>query len=297
MVTLKDIAERVGVSITTVSRVLNGKGSISQETKDKVFQVMRELNYYPNEMARSLVNKNSHIIGLIVPYIDHPFFSALTAAIEEASSHAGYKLFLCISGGNQERELEQFAALQANNVAGVLVCTRDSHNMDELLNRRNIPLVSIERSIEGVPSVACDNYKGGVLAAQELLASGCKAPLLFGNRIVSSRIPAFGGTRVFWKPAAKQAAPAMRITWKQRICLASIWKRTSSTPESCIPTPTASSLPAMCWPPASRLPCGALPRITRLPCPWLALTASAFRSTAASAPWPSPFTRWGSRRC
>ena len=141
MVTLKDIAERVGVSITTVSRVLNGKGSISQETKDKVFQVMRELNYYPNEMARSLVNKNSHIIGLIVPYIDHPFFSALTAAIEEASSHAGYKLFLCISGGNQERELEQFAALQANNVAGVLVCTRDSHNMDELLNRRNIPLV------------------------------------------------------------------------------------------------------------------------------------------------------------
>ena len=94
MVTLKDIAERVGVSITTVSRVLNGKGSISQETKDKVFQVMRELNYYPNEMARSLVNKNSHIIGLIVPYIDHPFFSALTAAIEEASSHAGYKLFL-----------------------------------------------------------------------------------------------------------------------------------------------------------------------------------------------------------
>ena len=198
MVTLKDIAERVGVSITTVSRVLNGKGSISQETKDKVFQVMRELNYYPNEMARSLVNKNSHIIGLIVPYIDHPFFSALTAAIEEASSHAGYKLFLCISGGNQERELEQFAALQANNVAGVLVCTRDSHNMDELLNRRNIPLVSIERSIEGVPSVACDNYKGGVLAAQELLASGCKAPLLFGNRIVSSRIPAFGRYQGFF---------------------------------------------------------------------------------------------------
>ena len=81
MVTLKDIAERVWVSITTVSRVLNGKGSISQETKDKVFQVMRELNYYPNEMARSLVNKNSHIIGLIVPYIDHPFFSALTASV------------------------------------------------------------------------------------------------------------------------------------------------------------------------------------------------------------------------
>ena len=73
MATLKDIAERVGVSITTVSRVLNGKGSISQETKDKVFQVMQELDYHPNEMARSLVNRNSHLIGLIVPYIDHAF--------------------------------------------------------------------------------------------------------------------------------------------------------------------------------------------------------------------------------
>ena len=297
MVTLKDIAERVGVSITTVSRVLNGKGSISQETKDKVFQVMRELNYYPNEMARSLVNKNSHIIGLIVPYIDHPFFSALTAAIEEASSHAGYKLFLCISGGNQERELEQFAALQANNVAGVLVCTRDSYNMDELLNRRNIPLVSIERSIEGVPSVACDNYKGGVLAAQELLASGCKAPLLFGNRIVSSRIPAFGRYQGFLETCRQAGCPCNAYYMEAEDLFGKHLEEDILHAESCIPTPTASSLPAMCWPPASRLPCGALPRITRLPCPWWVLTASAFRSTAASAPWPSPFTRWGSRRC
>ena len=141
------------------------------------------------------------------PISTTPFSAPSTAAIEEASSHAGYKLFLCISGGNQERELEQFAALQANNVAGVLVCTRDSHNMDELLNRRNIPLVSIERSIEGVPSVACDNYKGGVLAAQELLASGCKAPLLFGNRIVSSRIPAFGRYQGFLETCRQAGCP------------------------------------------------------------------------------------------
>ena len=92
-------------------------------------------------------------------------------------------------------------------MAGVLVCTRDIHNMDELLNRRNIPLVSIERSIEGVPSVACDNYKGGVLAAQELLASGCKAPLLFGNRIVSSRIPAFGRYQGFLETCRQAGCP------------------------------------------------------------------------------------------
>lgn len=188
MATLKDIAERVGVSITTVSRVLNGKGSISQETKDKVFQVMKELNYYPNEMARSLVNKNSHLVGLIVPYIDHAFFSTLTAAIEEACYKEGYKLFLCTSGGHRDREREQLAALRSNNVAGVLVCSRD---VGTALSSWDIPQVSIERTVDGTPSVACDNYQGGVLAVRELLASGCRAPLLFGNRIVSMYLPAY----------------------------------------------------------------------------------------------------------
>ena len=73
MATLKDVAEKVGVSITTVSRVMNGRGAISRETRDKVFAAMKELNYFPNEMARSLGNKSSHLIGLIVPYIDHAF--------------------------------------------------------------------------------------------------------------------------------------------------------------------------------------------------------------------------------
>ena len=168
---------------------------------------MRELNYYPNEMARSLVNKNSHIIGLIVPYIDHPFFSALTAAIEEASSHAGYKLFLCISGGNQERELEQFAALQANNVAGVLVCTRDSHNMDELLNRRNIPLVSIERSIEACPPWPATTTKAVCWQPRSCWPAAAKRRCFFGNRIVSSRIPAFGRYQGFLETCRQAGCP------------------------------------------------------------------------------------------
>lgn len=190
MATLKDVAERVGVSITTVSRVLNGKGSISQKTKDRVFSAMKELDYFPNEMARSLSNKNSHLIGLIVPYIDHAFFSVLTAAIEEACYEAGYKLFFCTSGGHPDRERELFSMLRANNVAGALVCSRvedAAAYMDA-----DIPLVSIERTIDDVPSVSCDNYKGGVLAAQELALSGCKHPLLFGNRVEEGKqLPAY----------------------------------------------------------------------------------------------------------
>lgn len=188
MATLKDVAERVGVSITTVSRVLNNRGSISQKTKDQVFKAMKELDYFPNEMARSLSNKNSHLIGLIVPYIDHAFFSVLTAAIEEACYKTGYKLFFCTSGGHSDRERELFSVLRANNVAGALVCSRIPDA--SLYTDVDVPMVSIERTIEDVPSVSCDNYKGGVLAAQELLLSGCKAPMLFGNRIVSKDLPA-----------------------------------------------------------------------------------------------------------
>lgn len=188
MATLKDVAARVGVSITTVSRVLNGRGSISEKTKAKVFQAMKELNYFPNEMARSLSNKNSHLIGLIVPYISHPFFGMLTDAIERACYQAGYKLLLCTSGNHPKREKELYSMLRANNVAGVLICSRIEDASTYFKN--DFPLVSIERTIDNIPSVSCDNYKGGLLAAQELAASGCKHPLLFGNK-VSQYLPAY----------------------------------------------------------------------------------------------------------
>lgn len=188
MATLKDVANKVGVSITTVSRVLNNRGAISQKTKNKVFKAMKELNYFPNEMARSLSNKNSHLIGLIVPYIGHPFFGMLTDAIEEACYHQEYKLLLCTSNGHPGREKELLSMLRANNVAGILVCSRiddaqDSFDID-------IPIVSIERTIDNIPSVSCDNYKGGIFAARELLESGCRHPLLFGNR-TKEHLPAY----------------------------------------------------------------------------------------------------------
>ncbi len=181
MTTLKDVAEKVGVSVTTVSRVLNGRGAISEKTKARVYKVMKELNYSPNEMARSLSGKNSHLIGLIVPYIGHPFFSTLTDAIEESCYQTGYKLLLCSSNGHPDRERELFSMFRANNVAGVLVCTRLEDASTYV--GAEIPLVSIERTIDDVPSVSCDNYKGGILAARELTDSGCKHALLFGNRV------------------------------------------------------------------------------------------------------------------
>lgn len=200
MATLKDVANKVGVSITTVSRVLNDRGAISQKTKNKVFKAMKELNYFPNEMARSLSNKNSHLIGLIVPYIGHPFFGTLTDAIEEACYRQGYKLLLCTSNGHPGREKELFSMLRANNVAGVLVCSRidDAKTYFDT----DLPIVSIERTIDNIPSVSCDNYKGGVFAAQELMESSCKHPVLFGNR-TKEHLPAYLRYQGFFEECAK----------------------------------------------------------------------------------------------
>lgn len=200
MATLKDVAEKVGVSITTVSRVLNNRGAISEKTKNRVFRAMKELNYSPNEMARSLSGKNSHLIGLIVPYIGHPFFSTLTDAIEESCYRMGFKLLLCSSNGHHNREKELFSMLRANHVAGVLICTRLEDA--SIYKGSDIPLVSIERTIDDVPSVSCDNYKGGILAARELIDSGCKCALLFGNRVFS-HLPAHLRYQGFMDECAK----------------------------------------------------------------------------------------------
>ncbi|NRG01587.1 LacI family DNA-binding transcriptional regulator, partial [Paenibacillus dendritiformis] len=82
MPTIKDVAEKAGVTVTTVSRVLNNRGYISQETRDKVYRVMDELQYRPNEIARSLSRKRSRMLGLIIPTIAHPFFAGMSSYIE-----------------------------------------------------------------------------------------------------------------------------------------------------------------------------------------------------------------------
>lgn len=178
MPTIKDVAEYAKVSVATVSRIMNNRGAISEKTRKKVNKAMKDLDYHPNEMARALQNKKSHILGLIVPYIDYSFFSRLTEAIEEACYERGYKLLLCKSGESDGKERELVSMLQSNKVDGILVCSRvgDASAYADY----DLPVVSIDREIPGVPSVTSDNYKGGILAAQTLLDAGCRHLLLYG---------------------------------------------------------------------------------------------------------------------
>ncbi len=181
MPTIKDVAKQAGVSVTTVSRIMNNRGAISDKTRKKVQKVMKDLDYHPNEIARSLLTKRSRIVGVIIPYIDHPFFSRLTGAIENACYKSGYKMLLCTSENNADKERQMVSMLRANKVDGILLCSRIEDA--SIYADYELPMVSIERTIDHVPSVSCDNYRGGILAAQTLISGGSKHPVLFGNRV------------------------------------------------------------------------------------------------------------------
>lgn len=180
MATIKDVAREAGLTVGTVSRVLNNRGYISEATREKVYQIMKELNYQPNEVARSLSKSKTNTIGVIVPHIVHPYFAKLISNLEKAASDRGFKMLLCNSREERERELEYLEMLKSNRVAGLILCSATVKT--ESLESLEIPVITIERNVgTGTASVECDNYQGGVLAAKHLIACGCKHLINFGG--------------------------------------------------------------------------------------------------------------------
>lgn len=104
--TLKDVAERAGVTVTTVSRVINNRGYISEKTRQKVYDVMKEIGYQPNEVARSLSKQHTSTIGVIVPHIVHPYFAKLLSNIESAAAAENYKMIVCNSKEERSNRTE-----------------------------------------------------------------------------------------------------------------------------------------------------------------------------------------------
>lgn len=173
MATIKDVAKETGLAVSTVSRVLNSRGYISEETRKNVYDAMEKLNYQPNEVARSLSKQTTNTIGVIVPHIRHPYFAELISNIESAANSRKYKILLFNSKDRDEKEIEILDMCKRNRVAGIILCsgTVEMNKFDGI----NVPLITIERNLEkGTASVECDNLKGGRIAAQHLIERGCK---------------------------------------------------------------------------------------------------------------------------
>lgn len=173
MATIKDVAKLAEVSVTTVSRVLNNRGYISDATKQKVHDAMKQLNYQPNEIARSLYRRKSNILGIIVPSVSHPFFAELTNYVEFYAYQAGYKVLICNSYSNSTKEQDYIEMIQRNQVDGFIIGSY-TENASEYINS-SLPIVTIDRNLSnGVPFITSDNYHGGLLATNLLIEKGCK---------------------------------------------------------------------------------------------------------------------------
>jgi len=177
--TIKDIARRLGLSPSTVSRALSGHPDISEATKEKVCAIARELEYHPNTLAKSLQQKQSQIIGVVVPQVKHYFFASVMAGITDVAYQAGYTVMICQSNEDYQREVANIDVLISHRVAGLLVSVSSSTTQCEhfeKIKRRSIPLVFFDRVCPGMEasSVVVDDYEGAFKATEYLIQKGYK---------------------------------------------------------------------------------------------------------------------------
>lgn len=172
MASIRDVAKQAGVAACTVSRVLNGTAAVSGETRQKIERAMEELNYIPNELARSMFKQRSGIIAMLVPSIKHPFFSSLADFIEKELYLRGYKLMLCSTSNNIEREREYLQTLRSNLVDGVIMAVNGLDKSEYLGFEK--PMIMLDCNVDGkIPFVVSDHKEGGRLAAKEFLNNHC----------------------------------------------------------------------------------------------------------------------------
>ena len=173
MANIRDVAKEAGVSVASVSRYLNRKGYISEDTKLKIKRAIDKLEYIPNQVARSLTTKQTNFIGLIVPDIMNPFFPELARAVEDIALSYGYTVVLCNSDEKSEKEIHYIDTLKQKYVAGFIVTTnqlRASHYED-----LKVPLVALDRMIhESIPTVSSNNIDGACMGTNYLLEKGCQ---------------------------------------------------------------------------------------------------------------------------
>jgi LacI family transcriptional regulator len=177
MANIQDVARQAGVSISTVSRVLNGTAKVNNEVKKRVEASMQALAYQPNPAARSLRTNRSRIIGLLISDIQNPFFMRLIQGVEEEALRHEYSLILCNSNESPQREQQYLDVLYAERVAGaIIVPTRERLGEPTLtkFRERNIPIVAVDRRVKdkGVDAVLVDNVRGAQEAVTHLINNG-----------------------------------------------------------------------------------------------------------------------------
>ncbi|MEC0333422.1 substrate-binding domain-containing protein [Paenibacillus macerans] len=182
--TIKDVANKANVSIATVSRVLNNLPGYSEKTKDKVFKAIEEIGYQPNAIARGLINKRTHTIGVMFPTVSSLFSSEILRGVEDYAQDNGYSVVVCNTDSDGKRTLKYLQVLREKQVDGVIFSSEVlKKEYYQALKKMQIPfvLVSTESNYKNVPYVKVDDYKAAFDAVQYLIRIGHRKIALIGG--------------------------------------------------------------------------------------------------------------------
>ncbi len=178
-VRMKDIALDLGVSLMTVSKALRNHSDISQKTRDRVLKRMRELNYQPDWIARSMVTRRTYLVGLILPDLMHPFFAEVANGVARKLSPLGYHAVILNTQENGEMERRHVEILLTRKVDGLMIASAQRNGQLELfetLRHRKVPYVLIDRLVNHVEAnfVGTNGEELGAMATAHLIDQGCR---------------------------------------------------------------------------------------------------------------------------
>lgn len=213
-VTHKDVAARAGVSVATVSYVINnGPRHVADETRVRVEEVIAELGYYPSEVARSLRLQQSSTVGLVIPNSANPFYAEIARELERACTEEGLLVLLCNSDRDPEREQRFVFMLRAKQVDGVVITPHgDASALLQPLLAAHIPVVVLEHSLPGIHCIGIDDLEGGRLATQHLIDLGHRRIGVIHHETTALSVQRQQGYRMALAAAGIEYRPELVIT-------------------------------------------------------------------------------------
>ena len=209
-VRMKDIAHDLGVSVVTVSKVLRNHTDISEETRQRVLQRMKELNYRPNLAARALITGRSYTVGLVVPDLLHPFFAQVAKALSGVLRQKNYSLIISSSEDDPGLEKQEIDHLLARRVDAIVIASAQwTAETFRYIEEQKTPYVLIDRHFTGLAAnfVGVDDIAAGNLATSHLIDQGCRHIAHIRGPEVSTAIGRLEGYRQALAKAGMEALP------------------------------------------------------------------------------------------
>jgi DNA-binding LacI/PurR family transcriptional regulator len=197
--TISDIANKAGVSKTTVSRVLNGKfNQVTEETKDRVLSIIHQMDYTPNALAKGLKSLKTNVIGMVLSDLQNPFWTSVLEGAEDTCRSFGYNIMICNACKDGKLEEELIKGLRNKQVDGIITNpTMKNLSLFESLIKDRYPVVALNRRMRGLPieTVAVDNVKGSSMAIEHLIRLGKKriAIIVYNPEGISPRLERIEG--------------------------------------------------------------------------------------------------------